>query len=445
MTASARDIAFEIINKANKNGSYANLLLPKVLDRNHLNPKDKALATQLAYGTLRNQGTLDWLINKYAKKDKKINSRVMDILRLGAYQIYYLDRVPDSAAVNESVELSKKFFPRQMTDFVNAVLRNVSRNKKRVSFEALKKDFSLYLSVKYSHPLWMTNLFLERFGKTKSEAICKANNKIPQINLRVNTVRISVEAFEKLLKKKKYVFKRSKLVPDCFVINHVGAIDEIFGYKEGLFSVQDQSSALVGHIVDPKPGDSIIDVAAAPGGKTVHMAALMKNKGTIIAADSSGARLALLDSLRERLKIKIVIPLAVDARRLTWYVKRTVDKVLVDAPCSGLGTLARRPDERWRKSEDLIHKMSQLQLEILDSVVTLVKKGGILVYSVCTLTLEETEEICEAFLSYHPKFELQNITEHLPAKAACKSKYGIQILPHQFHSDGMFIAKFVKK
>jgi len=445
MTTTARDVALEVISRANKSGSYANLLLPKILEKNHLEPKDKALATQLAYGTLRNQGTLDWIIKQCAHSDKKITPKVMDLLRLGAYQIYYLDRVPNSAAVNEAVEISKKHFPKQVSDFVNAILRKVAADKKKIKFDPLKKNFAEYLSIKYSHPMWLSNLLLERFGKQKAEAICKADNKTPALNIRINTPRISVEAFEKLLVKKGYESERSKLAPDCLIVKASGAIDSIFGYREGLFSVQDQSSALVSHIVDPKPGNRVIDVAAAPGGKTVHMAALMKNKGAIIASDSSAARLALLDPLRKRLKIKIIIPLAVDARRLTMYVKRTVDKVLVDAPCSGLGTLARRPDERWRKSEELIHTLSQLQLEILDSVAPLVIKGGNLVYSVCTLTKEETDDICEYFLSYHPEFELEDIKSFLPKGTKTTSKYGLQILPYQFYSDGMFIAKFVKK
>lgn len=446
MKTTARDAALEVINRANKSGSFANLLLPKVLQKSSLSLKDKALATELAYGTLRNQGTLDWLIKRYSDgQKKKINPRLLDILRLGSYQIYYLSRIPDSAAVNESVELAKKYFPKRVSDYVNAVLRKISANKRRVSFEKLKKDFPEYLSIKYSHPLWLSAMLLARFGKRKAEAIAKANNRIPELNLRVNTIRISIEAFEKLMAKKGYQIERSKLAKDCLILQHHGPIGSIFGYTEGLFSVQDQSSALVSHVVDPKPRESVIDVAAAPGGKTVHMAALMKNKGTIIAADASAARLTLLDSLRERLKIRIIIPLAVDARRLDRYVKRTVDKILVDAPCSGLGTLARRPDERWRKSEELIHQMSQLQLEILDSVAPLLKKGGNLVYSVCTYTKEETESVCEEFMAYHPEFKLEDISIYLPKGVRPGSIYGIQILPYQFHSDGMFVAKFVKE
>lgn len=446
MKTTARDAALEVINRANKSGSYANLLLPKVLQKSELSLEDKALATQLAYGTLRNQGTLDWLIRRYSDgKKKRINPKLLDILRLGSYQIYYLTRIPDSAAVNESVELAKKYFPKQVTDYVNAVLRKVAANKRRVSFENLKKNFAEYLSIKYSHPLWLSEMLLDRFGKRKAEAITKANNRIPNLNLRVNTIRISVEAFEKLLAKKDYKAERSKLVKDCLVLKHQGPIGSIFGYREGLFSVQDQSSALVSHVVDPKPRESIIDAAAAPGGKTVHMAALMKNRGTIIASDASAARLTLLDSLRERLKIRIIIPLAVDARRLDRYVKRSVDKILVDAPCSGLGTLARRPDERWRKSKEAIYQMSQLQLEILDSVSSLLKKGGNLIYSVCTYTKEETESVCGDFMGYHPEFKLEDISSYLPKGTRPGSDYGIQILPNQFHSDGMFIAKFVKE
>ncbi|KKN06746.1 hypothetical protein LCGC14_1074120 [marine sediment metagenome] len=444
MSSTARGVALEIINKANSKGSYANLLLPKVLEKSRLSPRDKALATQLAYGTLRSQGTLDWLIMRYAKKDNKIKPKVMDILRLGAYQVYYLDRVPDSAAVNNAVELSKAHYPKRVSDFVNAVLRKVSRNKNKVSFNSLKKDFAQYLSIKYSHPLWIAKLFLETYGKRKAEAMCKANSEVPDINIRVNTMRISVDAYEKLLIKKGYKVKRSKLCKDSMIIKPCGSITGIFGYAEGLFTVQDQSSTLVGHVLNPKPGESIIDVAAAPGGKTAHMASLMKNKGTIIATDVSSARLSLLDSLRDRMKLKIIIPLAVDTRRLNLYVKRTVNKVLVDAPCSGLGTLARRPDERWRKTEKTIHVLSQLQLEMLDSVADLVKKGGDLVYSVCTVTKEETEGVVEDFLAYHPEFKLVDIKNELPAKMRTNSKYGIQILPHQFHSDGMFIAKFNK-
>lgn len=445
MSTTARDVAFEVINKANKKGSYANLLLPKVLDKSMLQPRDKALATQLAYGTLRNQGTLDWLIKKYSKTEKRINGKVMDILRLGAYQVYYLDRIPDSAAINEAVELSKKHFPKAVSSYINAVLRKVSTGKDAVDFKPLKQDFVQYLSIKYSHPLWISKILLDRFGKRTAEAICKSDNDTPVLNLRVNTLRISIEAFIKLLTKKGYKVTRSKFVKDSISIDHNGPINTIFGYEEGLFSIQDQSSSFVSHIVNPKQNETVIDVAAAPGGKTVHMAALMHNKGTIIASDASAGRLALIDSLRERLNIKIVIPLAVDARRLNLYVKRTVDKILVDAPCSGLGTLARKSDERWHKTEADIYKLSQLQLEILDSVAGLLRVGGELVYSVCTLTEDETDGVCEEFLAYHPEYKVKDISKYVPEGIKSNSKYGIQILPHQFHSDGMFVAKFVKE
>jgi len=445
--STAREAAFEVINRASTTKSYANILLPKVLRLGNLSAVDRGLATQLAYGVLRNKGTLDWIIGQYSDiVIKKINIKMLDILRLGAYQIYYLDKVPDHAAVNESVELSKKYFQQKKNhNFVNAVLRAISKNKKKIKFTPLKSDFANYLSVRYSHPRWMIDLMLKQYNKRTAEAICKANNRTPQLSLTVNTIRISPEALFKNLKKKGYEASVSKVSTDSILLSKAGDVSKVFGYKEGLFFAQDESANLVAHVVGAEKGQRVIDCCAAPGGKTVHMAALMKNKGYIFASDISGARLALLDNLRDRLNVRNVILLTIDARRLIKYVKRTVDKILVDAPCSGLGTLARRADERWHKSYEQIQKLSKLQFEILDSLTTLVKKKGSLIYSVCTYTKEETEDVCKKFLEAHPEFKVENIKPYLPTGIKANSDYGIQLLPHHYQSDGMFIARFIKE
>lgn len=441
-----REVALEVIDRVNQTGSYANILLPKVLEQVHLEPRDRALVTELVYGTLRNQGTIDWIIEQFStKKIKDLTSvKVADILRLGTYQIYYLDRVPDRAAVNEAVELAKKSFHKGTSDFVNAVLRKIATNKEKVNYDKLKKNFVKYLAIAYSHPEWVVKLLIEQYGEKTAEAVCKADNVTPGITVGVNTMRISSEAFEKNLTKHGYKFKPSKLVPNAYIIKSPGAISSIIGWREGLFYVQDQSSMLAGFAVSPKSTDRVIDSCAAPGGKTVHLSILMKNKGYIIASDSSAQRLALLDLTRERLDLKNIIPLSVDARNLDKYVKRTVDKALVDAPCSGLGTFARRPDERWRKTPEIVEKLSKLQLEILSKVSELVKKNGHLIYSVCTWTKQETVEVCKAFLEAHPNYEVENLTEILPGKLKMNTAYGIQILPSKYHSDGMFIARFVR-
>lgn len=442
----SREVALDVINRVNESGSYANLLLPKVFERVQMESRDKAFTTELVYGTLRNQGTLDWIIEQFSsKKIKQLSSKKLaDILRLGVYQIYYLNGVPDRAAVNETVELSKKYFHKGTTDFVNAVLRKISDNKENVSYNDLKKDFSKYLAIRYSHPEWITNLMISQYGEKTAEEVCKADNRTPEICLRVNTMRISHEAFAKQLSKHGLEFKQSEIVPDAFIVKKPGAISDIFGWNEGLFFVQDQSSLLVGLLVNPDPTDRIIDACAAPGGKTVHSSVLMNNKGYIIASDASSQRLALLDLTRERLGLKNIIPLAVDARRLNKYVKRTVNKALVDAPCTGLGTLARRADERWRKTPEMLKELPKIQGEILNTVSSLVKKNGILVYSVCTWTKEETECVCRNFLEKHPEYQVDDISNELPRGMEVNTPYGIQILPHQFHSDGMFIARFVK-
>lgn len=441
-----RAVAFEVINRVNETGSYANVLLPKMFERVVLDSRDKALVTELVYGTLRNQGTLDWIIEQYSKK--KITQlkpkKVIDLLRLGSYQIYYLDKIPDRAAVNESVELSKKYFHKGTTDFINAVLRKISKNKNKINYDKLKKNFSKYLAVRYSHPEWMTKLLIKEYGAKTAEAVCKADNKTPGICIRANTMRISSDAFYKNLTKRGFKAKRSKYISDSFIIRKPGEISKIFGWQEGLFFVQDQSSLLVSYVMEPKTTDRLIDACAAPGGKTVHLSVLMKNKGYIIASDLSAPRLTLLDLTRERLGLKNIIPLAIDARRLDRYVKRTVNRALVDAPCSGLGTLARRPDERWRKTPEQIEGLVKIQGEILDTVAGLIKRNGILVYSVCTWTKAETEGVCKAFLERNPNFKVDDIKKVLPKGLRVNTPYGIQIMAHKFGSDGMFIARFVR-
>ena len=442
---SSREVAFDVINRVNEKGSYANILLPKVFEKVQLDSRDKALTTHLVYGTIRNKLTIDWIIEKYSKKSvKSMNKKLADLLRMGIYQIHYLDRVPDRAAVNETVELSKKFFHKKNSDFVNAILRNVARNKKKISYEKLKDDFSKYLAIKYSHPQWMTKMLIEQYNKRTAEAVCKADNKTPKITLRVNDMRISKEAFVRNMKKRGFKITTAQIIPNTFYVKKPGAINKVFGWEEGLFFIQDQSSLLVAHVVEPQTRDRVIDACAAPGGKTIHLSVLMKNKGYIIASDSNAARLALLDRTRERMGLKNIIPLAVDARRLDSYVKRTVNRALVDAPCSGLGTLARKPDERWRKNEESINGLVKLQGEILDKVARLIKKDGILVYSVCTWTKQETDEVCRSFLERNKKYELDNLKKVLPFKLKQNTEFGLQIMPHTYKSDGMFITRFKK-
>jgi len=442
MAKTAREIALEVIHRVHKTGSYANLLLPKKLRESDLDRRDKAFTTELTYGTLRAKGTLDWIIQQFSKqKPDKIPDLVLDLTRMSVYQIMYMD-VPDHASVNEAVLIAKKNFHPGISKFVNGLLRTIAREKDNLPWPDKEKDPARYISLKYFHPPWIVKMWIEEFGIEQTEALCEADNRPPKFVIRVNTLKITPEKLTDELKEAGWQVEPGMYMPEALVAKDAGDITRVPQFKEGQFYAQDESSMIIAHVVDPQPGETILDVAAAPGGKTTHMAQLMHNKGQILSVDVNPNRVNLLKQNIQRMGAFIAQAIKADATKLKSVVKKPVDRILCDAPCSGLGVLARRPDARWTKKPEQIEELSHLQTDILTSVADFVRPGGVLVYSVCTVTRQETKLVVERFLRIREDFYVGDVAPYLPEPLRADVRDGmIQLLPSRHGIDGLFIAR----
>lgn len=443
MPRAAREVALEVIHRVHKSGSYANLLLPKKLQESGLDTRDKAFVTELTYGTLRARGTLDWIIQQHSKqKIQKIPDLILDLLRMSVYQIFFMD-VPDHASINESVNIAKKHFHPGIPKFVNGLLRGIARSKDSLPWPDKEQDPAKYISLRYFHPLWMVKTWIEDFGVGGAQALCEANNRPPKLTIRVNTLKTTPEELAASLREAGWEVAPGQYLPEALILKGGGDLTQLPQFKEGLFYVQDESSMITAHALDPQPGETIIDVAAAPGGKTTHMAQLMQNKGQIISVDINPNRVNLLKQNIQRLGITISLPLQADAMKLKAVIKKPVDRILADAPCSGLGVLSRRPDARWTKKPEQISELSQIQTDLLTAVADFVKPAGVMLYSVCTLSKQETRLVVERFLRIKEDFFIEDISPYLPEKIRPDVKEGmIQLMPSIHGIDGLFFARF---
>lgn len=445
----ARELALKVLYFVEEEGAYANLALNRVLERHRPGKLDRAFATELAYGVLRSLNTLDWLLEHFLRQSLASQTVwIRNILRLGAYQIMYMDRVPDSAACNESAELARRYGHTGAVVFVNGVLRNLARRGRQIPFPDLKKDPAAHISLRYSHPAWLVKRWLEEYGLEETAALCQANNGPAPNTVRTNTLKVSRQELVVRLREAGLSVEPTPFAPEGLKIEGFFSLHGFAPFEEGLFQVQDESSMLVGHAMAPFPGARVLDAAAAPGGKTTHLAQLMEDKGEIIALDIHPHKLNLIADNCHRLGITSIRPVEGDARHPDHQWDSWADFVLLDAPCSGLGVLRRRPDARWRKEASAMDEIVRLQQEMLDGVARCVKPGGVLLYSTCTITREENLGQVENFLSRHPEFVLENLSSLLPAgldREGTLSRGYIQLLPHRHGMDGFFIARFRKK
>ena len=436
----AREIAAKILNNIHKNNTYANITLANTFSKYELNDFDRRFITELVYGTLKLSNTIDWILCQYTSRPlKKIPLVICEILRLGIYQLFFLNKIPASAICNEATELAKKYTHPGTVKFVNAVLRAAAREPQKASFSILKNSPVKYIAIKYGHPDWLVKNWIEEYGYEATKKLCDFNNSPALLSIRANTLKISRDELIKILND-----EGVKTVPsewtDCGIhcIEHP-ALDKLQSLKKGLFQVQDESSMQVGFVVNPLPGEFIIDACSAPGGKTTHMAEIMKNKGRIVAFDIYDEKLKRINENAKRLGITIIETKNFDARNIGNAYPNMADKVLVDAPCSGLGVLRRKPDARWRKDKKDLDNLPKLQMEILCSAAKAVKPGGVLVYSTCTITKAENQAIIDKFLKIHPEFHVENTGSYLPIKKSNNSL--VQFYPHIDNIDGFFIAR----
>lgn len=429
----ARQSAFEILLKIEKDGAYSNLTIDSTLSSAALDARDKAFVSALVYGVTERKLTVDYQLSLYLTKPlKKLRPEALIILRLGAYQLLFMDKVPSSAAVNESVKLTRANKCAYASSLVNAVLRAVSENGLRLP----KENSENYLSVKYSCPVWLCEKWIREYGRRDAEQLLASSVGASETVLRVNTVKTSSEELLKSLRESG-VNASSGYIENSLVLNNAGSIERLGEYKNGLFHVQDTASQLCAAALEAKSGQIVFDVCSAPGGKAFTVAQMMKNEGEIYAFDIYPHRVKLISEGAKRLGLSCVKALEGDASKLNGALPKA-DRVLCDAPCSGLGIIRRKPEIKY-KSEIEISSLPEIQLQILKTASSYLKPGGRLVYSTCTLNRAENEDVVSRFLAENDGFKA------VPPLANVSGERFLTLMPHKNNCDGFFIAALERK
>ena len=463
---SARAIALSLLVESVKSEEGIDVLLDRALARCSFDDRERSLTVELAYGVLRRLATIDWRLEPVLEKPlPRLPVAVQMVLRLGAYQLLFLDRIPQSAAVNESVNLAKAFagtVGRDWSGFVNAVLRALLRHPPQ-PWPSMSLDAAQALAVRYSVPGWLCRRWVERLGLTSAEAACEEVSAVPPLTLRVNQL---ITIREALLEKFSHVSiaaKPTSVSPFGILLQSRGTVPSLPEFHEGAFYVEDEAAQLIPLLLDPQPGDIVLDACAAPGGKSTHLAALMHNEGIIYAVDRKETRLDLVRSNCRRLGANIVVPIVGDIRQPREWVpmigtaessppkkaeagKPFLDRILVDAPCSGLGVLRRHPEAKWRKGEEALPRHQALQYQILEAVVPCLRPGGVLVYSTCSTEPEENEAVIERFCRAHAEFKRESIIPWLPpmAQRFVTERGAFSTVGNRSSMDGFYAARLRK-
>lgn len=446
----ARELAFQVIYKVLEEGGFSHLVLAKILkEEADAEKRDRAFLTRLAEGTLEHVLTLDYMLNQVSKTPvNKMKPVIRTILRMSVYQLKYMDSVPDSAVCNEAVKLAKAKGFSGLSGFVNGVLRNVARGRENWEKESFypdkKKKPMQYLSVRYSMPEWLCEYFVKNYGFEIAEQIVQGSQRNPKTTIRCNTAKITAEELRLRLLEQGYTVEKGKYAKDAWYLSGYDTLEKIPEFAEGLFQIQDESSMLVAELAGLKKGNLVVDVCSAPGGKATHAANLLQTLGggNVIARDVSEQKVALIEENKSRLKADNLIIQIFDATRLDENLVEKADVVIADLPCSGIGIMAKKPEIRYRMTKQEQKELVTLQKQMLAVVHRYVKPGGILMYSTCTINIEENEqnakEICDKY-GFVPELS----QECLPEKLRGRGDY-LQLLPGVDECDGFFIARLRK-
>jgi 16S rRNA (cytosine967-C5)-methyltransferase len=444
---SVRQLATEILLKVDTRKSYADVLLDHSLKDATLSERDRALLTELAYGTLRWRGKIDARLNLYLRDPlEDTDPFIRNLLRVAFYQLLFLDKIPNYAAVNEAVQLAKAHGGNKVAGFANAVLRSFLRENDKTAAAPTTKDWQAILATEHSHPRWLVKKWLDYFDREETEALMRANNTIAPLVLRVNSLRSSRETVLALLAESGISAVATRWSPAGIWVKSRSLVNRLPGFQAGLFQVQGEASQLISYLLSPQRGERILDACAAPGGKTTHIAELMADTGELIALDKSEKGIEKIRENIARLRLTSVCTAKGDvSHQLPAKLGSPYDRILVDAPCSGLGTLRSHPEIKWHRNETDIKRLSDLQERIVDRVVHYLKPGGVLVYSTCTLNKDENQNVIRDFLERHKEFVLDDAANHLPEEASslvCGSYF--LALPHRHDTDGFFAARMSK-
>lgn len=433
MIDKTREVALKILYKIDKEDAYSNIELNEQIKQNrkNLTEKDIGLISEIVYGVTTWRLTLDEIIKKYSKiKIKKISPWILNILRMGIYQIIFLDKIPKSAAVNESVNLAKRYGHASSSNFVNAILRKIEKNDYEEFFKI--EDDIERISKTTSMPKWIVEELMKNNEIKKVEEICKNSNIKPKITIRVNSLKINKQELIKKLKEKGIECNEpQEKVDDFLILEKIKNIENIDEFKKGYFTIQDISAGQTARILNPQPGELVLDACSAPGGKTTYMAELMKNKGKIEAWDIHEHRTKLVEQNAQRLGINIIETKVKDASLYDEKLKEKFDKILLDVPCLGIGVIKRKPDIKWKRKPEDIEKITEIQKKILNNCSKYLKNNGTIVYSTCSILKDENEEVVNEFLKENSEYYI-------------KPEETRNILPNE-EKDGFFICKIYKK
>ena len=433
----ARELSFSVLKTASKSGAYSNIALDNALKKNELSDADRGLVTAIVMGVTERRFTLDYIIDKLASDPSKVESETRDLLRMGIYQILFMDKIPEYAAVNETVSLA----PRRSRGFVNAVMRTLLRRRAAGDLESIfppESDGIEYLSVKYSFPKDVCARFIEIYGLERAKNIFEVFNRPPKLTLRINTLKIDREGYSRLLDERNIEHRLSERLENAIILENV-SFSALPGFDEGYFFVQDEASQICVEALGALEGDRVIDACSCPGSKSFGTAIRMKSKGEIRSFDLHESKLKLIDKGAERLGIDIIEAGVRDGRDFDDSLEEYADRVLCDVPCSGLGVIGKKPEIRYKSLEDFA-RLPEIQYAILENCSKYVKVGGYLVYSTCTVLPEENILNVEKFLKNHGEFEVCDFKV-----GDVESENGALSLSPDIHgTDGFFVAKFKK-
>jgi 16S rRNA (cytosine967-C5)-methyltransferase len=439
----AREVALLTLNSCQRQGGWSDAILKKQLAQAGLDSRDAALATKLCFGVLQNQMLLDFYLSHFSNLPlARMESKVQQILRLGAYQMLFLTKIPNSAAVNSAVTLTKSHCrnPRA-AGMVNGILRSLSR-----SLDALppipKDDPVFYLSTRYSHPAWLVKEFLLTLGQEETEALLQADNDQPDTTVMVNTTKCTAVQLAEELEREGVGVRAHPWLENCLTLTGTGDMERLSAFQEGLFYVQDAASRLAIRAADPKPGIRVLDCCAAPGGKSFAAAIAMENQGEVVSCDLHPHKKKLLQAGADRLGLDIVTPRTADGKEFRPEWAAAFDLVLVDAPCSGLGVIRKKPDIRY-KDPAVISALPEIQRAILNNAARYVRPGGVLLYSTCTLRRGENEDVALGFLAHAHRFHPEGFSLDNPVGTVDSGM--TTLWPQRHGTDGFFICKLRKE
>ncbi len=436
----AREKIVEILTRVETRHSYSDKLLDRELKI--FEEADRRFITEVVNGVLRWRLRLDWYLNQlYLGEYDNLIPDVKNNLRSSVYQLVYLDKIPPYAVLYEAVEIAKAAYNQKTANLVNAILRNFLRQQKKFDFLEMQMDILDRTAFRYSHPKWLVQRWIEYWGIDEVSQLCEANNQRPRLSVRINRIVADRDIFFKTLEENGIQYELHPDFSNFVYIDNFQEFRKLDFIIKGWVSVQDVSTGIPVQVLDPRPGEKILDMCTAPGGKTGYIAEKMENQGRIMAIDRHLSRVRLTRENMQRLGMKNVFPLAADSTRLP--SRELYDRILLDAPCSGFGVLRKRVDLKWKRSEKDIQHLKNLQLSLLNEAAENLKPGGTLVYSTCTIEPEENEVIIGEFLKTHPGFETESLRDIVPEKYLSNKNY-IRTFPHRHQMDGSFVARLRK-